>query len=99
MPAPAYYAHLVAFRARYHLVEKDHEGGECSGQSSNGGVTNYLNTSSDLSTGNIVSVCSSIGRQTQADSGIGPSLNERTQTTLSRAITIHPDVSQVMYFA
>jgi hypothetical protein len=23
IPAPAYYAHLVAFRARYHLVEKD----------------------------------------------------------------------------
>lgn len=25
IPAPTYYAHLVAFRARYHLVEKDHE--------------------------------------------------------------------------
>jgi len=25
IPAPAYYAHLVAFRARYHLVEKEHE--------------------------------------------------------------------------
>ena len=25
VPAPAYYAHLVAFRARYHLTEKDHE--------------------------------------------------------------------------
>lgn len=25
IPAPAYYAHLVAFRARYHLTEKDHE--------------------------------------------------------------------------
>ncbi|XP_013401234.1 protein argonaute-2-like [Lingula anatina] len=25
IPAPAYYAHLVAFRARYHLVEKDHD--------------------------------------------------------------------------
>ena len=28
IPAPAYYAHLVAFRARYHLVEKDHDSGE-----------------------------------------------------------------------
>jgi eukaryotic translation initiation factor 2C len=28
VPAPAYYAHLVAFRARYHLVEKDHDSGE-----------------------------------------------------------------------
>lgn len=25
IPAPAYYAHLVAFRARYHLVEKEHD--------------------------------------------------------------------------
>ena len=29
IPAPAYYAHLVAFRARYHLVDKDqHDSGE-----------------------------------------------------------------------
>lgn len=25
IPAPTYYAHLVAFRSRYHLVEKDHD--------------------------------------------------------------------------
>lgn len=25
IPAPAYYARLVAFRARYHLVDKDHD--------------------------------------------------------------------------
>ncbi|XP_071810855.1 protein argonaute-2-like isoform X2 [Apostichopus japonicus] len=45
IPAPAYYAHLVAFRARYHLVEKDHdrgynggsETGHQSGNNSNGG--------------------------------------------------------------
>ncbi|CAG0893312.1 unnamed protein product [Cyprideis torosa] len=35
IPAPAYYAHLVAFRARYHLVEKDHDSGEGSHQSGN----------------------------------------------------------------
>ncbi|XP_075213129.1 protein argonaute-1 isoform X8 [Lycorma delicatula] len=30
IPAPAYYAHLVAFRARYHLVEKEHDShGDC----------------------------------------------------------------------
>ncbi|KOB76404.1 Protein argonaute [Operophtera brumata] len=34
IPAPAYYAHLVAFRARYHLVEKEHDSGEGSHQSS-----------------------------------------------------------------
>ncbi|KAI6190975.1 Protein argonaute-2 [Aphelenchoides bicaudatus] len=28
IPAPAYYAHLVAFRARYHLVDRDHDSGE-----------------------------------------------------------------------
>uniref|UniRef100_A0A8C2IMJ4 Argonaute RISC component 4 n=1 Tax=Cyprinus carpio TaxID=7962 RepID=A0A8C2IMJ4_CYPCA len=36
IPAPAYYARLVAFRARYHLVDKDHdsaEGSHVSGQS------------------------------------------------------------------
>uniref|UniRef100_H2YUA1 Argonaute RISC catalytic component 2 n=1 Tax=Ciona savignyi TaxID=51511 RepID=H2YUA1_CIOSA len=33
IPAPAYYAHLVAFRARYHLVDKDHDSGEGSLQS------------------------------------------------------------------
>uniref|UniRef100_A0AAY4DA02 Protein argonaute-1 n=1 Tax=Denticeps clupeoides TaxID=299321 RepID=A0AAY4DA02_9TELE len=36
IPAPAYYAHLVAFRARYHLVDKEHdsaEGSHTSGQS------------------------------------------------------------------
>ncbi|KHJ99080.1 piwi domain protein, partial [Oesophagostomum dentatum] len=28
IPAPAYYAHLVAFRARYHLVDREHDSGE-----------------------------------------------------------------------
>ncbi|XP_015374686.1 PREDICTED: protein argonaute-2-like [Diuraphis noxia] len=28
IPAPTYYAHLVAFRARYHIVEKEHDSGE-----------------------------------------------------------------------
>lgn len=38
IPAPAYYAHLVAFRARYHLVEKEHERQDLGGgsQSLNG---------------------------------------------------------------
>ncbi len=63
IPAPAYYAHLVAFRARYHLVEKDHDSGEGSAQSSNGEA------------------------------------GERTTTHLSRAVSIHPDAAQVMYFA
>lgn len=34
IPAPAYYAHLVAFRARYHLVDRDQDSGEGSMMSS-----------------------------------------------------------------
>ncbi|XP_012943067.1 protein argonaute-2 isoform X3 [Aplysia californica] len=34
IPAPAYYAHLVAFRARYHLVEKEHDSSIRSGEGS-----------------------------------------------------------------
>lgn len=46
IPAPAYYAHLVAFRARYHLVDKDHDSGEgslLSGTSSYAEVGHYQN--------------------------------------------------------
>ena len=25
IPAPAYYAHLVAIRARYHIIDKEHD--------------------------------------------------------------------------
>ncbi|GFR77219.1 argonaute-like protein, partial [Elysia marginata] len=42
IPAPAYYAHLVAFRARYHLVEKDHDSGEGSRHSDNSEDRNPL---------------------------------------------------------
>ncbi|KAL4218512.1 argonaute 1 [Mactra antiquata] len=34
IPAPAYYAHLVAFRARYHLVEKEHDSSDASSRHS-----------------------------------------------------------------
>ncbi|KAK4336897.1 hypothetical protein RND71_043462 [Anisodus tanguticus] len=36
IPAPTYYAHLVAFRARYHLVEKEHDSTENSSHHSGG---------------------------------------------------------------
>ncbi|CAK9293816.1 unnamed protein product [Gordionus sp. m RMFG-2023] len=39
IPAPAYYAHLVAFRARYHLIDKDHELAEACQQASEMGFT------------------------------------------------------------
>ena len=41
IPAPAYYAHLVAFRARYHLVEKEHDSGEGSLQDCIKSYTRY----------------------------------------------------------
>ena len=44
IPAPAYYAHLVAFRARYHLVDKDHDSGEgslMSGTSAHDSTSHY----------------------------------------------------------
>jgi eukaryotic translation initiation factor 2C len=41
IPAPAYYAHLVAFRARYHLVEKEHDSGEGSQLSGNSDERNF----------------------------------------------------------
>ncbi|KAK2165838.1 hypothetical protein LSH36_45g16093 [Paralvinella palmiformis] len=42
IPAPAYYAHLVAFRARYHLVEKEHDSGEGSQYSGNSDERNLI---------------------------------------------------------
>ena len=61
IPAPAYYAHLVAFRARYHLVEKEHDSGE--------------------------------GSHVSGDS------EGRAPAAMARAITIHANSREVMYFA
>jgi eukaryotic translation initiation factor 2C len=105
IPAPAYYAHLVAFRARYHLVEKDHDSGEGSAQSSNGG-TGAPGISgaggggiSSIIDVNLISGGSSSG-QTATGTGSGTgSQSERNVSHLSRAVAVHPDASQVMYFA
>uniref|UniRef100_A0A0N4Z625 Protein argonaute-1 n=1 Tax=Parastrongyloides trichosuri TaxID=131310 RepID=A0A0N4Z625_PARTI len=61
IPAPAYYAHLVAFRARYHLVDREYESGEGSQPSG---------TSEDT-----------------------------TLSNMARAVQVHPDANNVMYFA
>lgn len=103
IPAPAYYAHLVAFRARYHLVEKDHDSGEGSAQSSNGGGGgggggggtsggNGAGSGENLGAG-------SGGAQTITGSTTGTGQGERNLSHLSRAVTVHPDALQVMYFA
>lgn len=61
IPAPAYYAHLVAFRARYHLVEKEHDSGE--GSHVSGGS------------------------------------EDRAPAAMARAVTVHANAREVMYFA
>ncbi|CAG5124840.1 unnamed protein product [Candidula unifasciata] len=43
IPAPAFYAHLVAFRARYHLVDKEHDSGEGSRHSDSTDDRNSVN--------------------------------------------------------
>lgn len=116
IPAPAYYAHLVAFRARYHLVEKDHDSGEGSAQSSNGGgggggqSTNILSQS--LQSVMMIDPASALGPSV-ASAGAGTTggggsssggatsmmQTERNLSHLSRAVTVHPDALQVMYFA
>ncbi|KAG1714628.1 Protein argonaute-2 [Nymphon striatum] len=73
IPAPAYYAHLVAFRARYHLVEKEHDSDQ------NG----------------VYSVSFDSGEGSH-QSGNG---DERTQSAMARAVTVHQDTNKVMYFA
>ena len=110
IPAPAYYAHLVAFRARYHLVEKDHDSGDGSAQSSNGGggveLRGMSGLGSDIVSTPVGSISMGSGNQgqlvgqaaTTAGSGTG-SHTERNVSHLSRAVAVHPDASQVMYFA
>ncbi len=61
IPAPAYYAHLVAFRARYHLVEKEHDSGE--------------------------------------GSQVSGSSDDRAPAAMARAILVHANAREVMYFA
>ncbi|XP_033120381.1 protein argonaute-2-like isoform X1 [Anneissia japonica] len=77
IPAPAYYAHLVAFRARYHLVEKDHDSPS---QSRNG---SYVGSGGDSGNGS-----------QHSHSG-----NGRNFVDMARAIKVHDDQLQVMYFA
>ncbi|XP_015790047.1 protein argonaute-2 isoform X3 [Tetranychus urticae] len=80
IPAPAYYAHLVAFRARYHLVEKENDRVSQLETESQSGLTGDLTEFS--------------GDGSHQSNG-----NDRTQTALARAVTIHPDTKKVMYFA
>lgn len=103
IPAPAYYAHLVAFRARYHLVEKDHDSGEGSAQSSNGGGNGGHQGSTDLNSSQLIGGSAGGGGSSSAGgahtSNSGSQSGERNVSHLSRAVLVHPDAAQVMYFA
>ncbi|CAG2161723.1 unnamed protein product [Oppiella nova] len=83
IPAPAYYAHLVAFRARYHLVEKEHDRISQLDSESHSGLTSGETEFS--------------GESSSHHSGTNG--DERTVTALTRAVTVHPDTTKVMYFA
>jgi len=83
IPAPAYYAHLVAFRARYHLVEKEHDRISQLDSESHSGLTSGETEFS--------------GESLSHHSGTNG--DERTVTALTRAVTVHPDTTKVMYFA
>lgn len=91
IPAPAYYAHLVAFRARYHLVEKEHD--RCV----------YLFLSYHYKCSGIVQCFFIISFFLKFYSGEGSHQSgcseDRTPGAMARAITVHADTKRVMYFA
>lgn len=110
IPAPAYYAHLVAFRARYHLVEKEHDSGEGShaGSSSNHDemgtgapptpAPGQLAPSISGSAAPTPGPQSTTGPQS-TQSGHSSHGHSRSSGTVLRAIQVHPDTIKVMYFA
>lgn len=81
IPAPAYYAHLVAFRARYHLVEKEHD--------------RYLIIIFIFE--KLISTIINSGESSSHHSGGNG--EDRTIGAMTRAVTVHPDTTKVMYFA
>lgn len=89
IPAPAYYAHLVAFRARYHLVEKEQE---------RLSQADLESSTSAFSIGDLEQI-SGEGSSHQSGSGSGTNGEERTAATWSRAVTVHENSMKVMYFA
>ncbi|XP_027205239.1 protein argonaute-1 [Dermatophagoides pteronyssinus] len=86
IPAPAYYAHLVAFRARYHLVDlKESE------------RLSLAEIESNTSTSFSENEPHPTGEGTSHYPGTN--LDERTTAAMSRSIALHPNSFNVMYFA
>ena len=75
---------MVAFRARYHLVEKEHDSGEGS-HVSGGKFVGILNFDAK-SFAHIFSF-SNIGSE------------DRAPAAMARAVTVHANSREVMYFA
>lgn len=99
IPAPAYYAHLVAFRARYHLVDKEHDRWEeaeprqcCWGWG--GGSRAHTCTAPDL----LLSVSLAVSASAEGSHVSGQS-NGRDPQALAKAVQIHHDTLRTMYFA
>lgn len=92
IPAPAYYAHLVAFRARYVRWQEEK------------GLQYYLNHLYD-SYLRVISI--HLVRyhlvEKEHDSGEGSHQSgcseDRTPGAMARAITVHAETKKVMYFA
>ncbi|XP_046596172.1 protein argonaute-2 isoform X1 [Neodiprion lecontei] len=102
IPAPAYYAHLVAFRARYHLVEKEHDrtgsAMETRGREAerNAGKMDCENERSADFTRLAALPKPIFTGEGSHQSGCS---EDRTPGAMARAITVHADTKRVMYFA
>ncbi|XP_046484831.1 protein argonaute-2 isoform X3 [Neodiprion pinetum] len=102
IPAPAYYAHLVAFRARYHLVEKEHDrtgsAMETRGREAerNAGKMDCENERSADFTRLAALPKPILTGEGSHQSGCS---EDRTPGAMARAITVHADTKRVMYFA
>lgn len=97
IPAPAYYAHLVAFRARYHLVDRDHDR-----------LDSLLNSEFNLFSVRFFGFklmnlfcCGKVNWNFFSGEGSQPSgtSEDTTLSNMARAVQVHPDANSVMYFA
>lgn len=99
IPAPAYYAHLVAFRARYHLVEREPDRYVCFFKNEERLLTEFLpfrlsQVDTESQSGQTAELTEYSGEGSHHSNG-----DERTPVALARAVVIHPDTYKVMYFA
>lgn len=92
IPAPAYYAHLVAFRARYHLVDKEHDRYTFKCLKTEPHCQMHLCTQL-IEFMWMCFILSAEGSHTSGQS------NGRDHQALAKAVQIHQDTLRTMYFA